>query len=162
MEQTSTPSAAPPPIELPTRRASRELSRRLAPCLAAGDLVIYSGPLGSGKTFLVRALGRALGLAADVPVTSPTFTLVNEYATEPPLCHADLYRLGDVGQVEMLGLRERRDEGSLVLVEWGEPFIDVLGGDALVVSLASSPRRAALQATGPRSGAVLAALLKNA
>lgn len=144
-------------VALPTRRASRELARRLAPCVAAGDLVIFSGPLGSGKTFIVRALCRALGLPADMPVTSPTFTLVNEYSTSPPLCHADLYRLSEPGEVEMLGLSARRDEGQLIVVEWGEPFLDVLGGDGLVVSLALSPRRASLGATGPRSRAVLEA-----
>jgi tRNA threonylcarbamoyladenosine biosynthesis protein TsaE len=138
-------------IPLPTRRATIRLARRLAPLLAGGDLVVLSGGLGAGKTFLVRAICRALGLPESVPVTSPTFTLVQEYATKPALAHADLYRLADERDVRRLGLDVMRDEGWLVLVEWGEPYIGALGGDALVLSLVREPRGCALRATGPRS-----------
>jgi tRNA threonylcarbamoyladenosine biosynthesis protein TsaE len=145
-------------LDLPTQRASREFGRRLASCLAARDLVVFSGPHGSGKTVNVRAVCRALGLPEEERVTSPTFTLVNEYATNPPLCHADLYRLNDSAEVEMLGLDSQRAAGNLMLVEWGEPYIDVLGGDALVVELRVAPRRAALRATAARSAEILAKL----
>ena len=138
-------------FQLPNRRATKQLARRIAGLIEAGDLVILSGALGTGKTFLVRALCRKLGVPERVRVTSPTFTLVNEYETEPPLAHADLYRLDQPGQVRELGLDAQRDEGRAVLVEWGEPYVDVLGGDALIVSLALDPRRAVVTATGPRS-----------
>jgi tRNA threonylcarbamoyladenosine biosynthesis protein TsaE len=145
-------------IELPTRRATVHLARRIAPHLGGGDLVVLSGQLGAGKTFLVRAICRALGLPGDVRVTSPTFTLVGEYETSPPLLHADLYRLGGAGDVHELGLAERRDDGQLLLVEWGEPYVAALGGDALIVSLSVDPRVARIAATGLRSAEVLAAL----
>jgi tRNA threonylcarbamoyladenosine biosynthesis protein TsaE len=126
--------------------------------LKGGDLVILDGPLGSGKTFLVRALCRALGLPSRVPVQSPTFSLVHEHETEPKVAHADLYRLERSPSVRELGLDALRDEGHLLVVEWGLPFIAELGGDALVITLELDPRRAVLTATGPRSSEVLEAL----
>lgn len=145
-------------VELPTERATRDLAARVAPHLAAGDLVVLSGPLGSGKTFFARALCRALGLPPRVRVPSPTFTLVHEHPTTPPVSHADLYRLRDENDVRGLGLDAQRDDGRVLLVEWGEPYVAALGGDALVLELSLEPRRAKLRATGPRSNALLAAV----
>lgn len=145
-------------FDLPTRRATQKLAERIAPVLKASDLLILSGPLGSGKTFFARALCRALGLPRSTRVPSPTFTLVHEHETTPPLAHADLYRLNGDPQVRELGLDAQRDDGRILLVEWGEPYIDVLGGDAVVLRLALDPRRAALSATGRRSRAILAEL----
>jgi tRNA threonylcarbamoyladenosine biosynthesis protein TsaE len=146
-----------PQIDLPSERATIELAARLARQLEGGDLVILSGPLGSGKTFFARAVCRALGLPASVRVPSPTFTLLHEYETTPPLSHADLYRLNDAKQVSELGLDWQRDAGRILLVEWGEPYVELLGGDALLVEFSSEPRKARISATGPRSRAMLAA-----
>jgi len=145
-------------IELETRRDTLALGRRIARALRAGDLVILSGPLGSGKTFLTRAICRALGLPPSIRVPSPTFTLVHEHPTEPPLSHADLYRLETPAQVRALGLDSQRDDGRVLVVEWGAPYVELLGGDALVVELSLEPRAATFGATGERSRAVLAAL----
>lgn len=145
-------------FDLPTRRATQKLATLLAPTLRASDLVILSGPLGSGKTFFARALCRALGLPPELRVPSPTFTLVHEHETRPPLSHADLYRLSGEAQVRELGLDAQRDDGRILLVEWGEPYVEVLGGDALTLTLTLTPRRAAFSATGPRSRAILAEL----
>lgn len=162
-------------IELPSRRSTIRLARALAGRLAGGDLVVLAGDLGAGKTFFARALFRALGVAPALPITSPTFTLVHEHEGRIPIAHADAYRLGGASSAEgarddaaaelaQLGLREQRAEGSLVVVEWGEPFVEALGGDALLIHLAApedpaAPGRAAeITATGARSGEVLAAL----
>lgn len=145
-------------FDLSTRRATSELAQLLAPHLAPSDLVILSGPLGSGKTFFARALCRALGLPRSVRVVSPTFTLVQQYETQPPLSHADLYRLNRPEQLRELGLDAERDDGRVLLVEWGEPYSELLGGDALLVTLALDPRRAVVSATGRRSHAILAVL----
>lgn len=157
-------------IELPSRRSTIRLARALAGALEAGDLLVLAGDLGAGKTFFARALCRALGVPHAIPVTSPTFTLVHELPGRLPVVHADLYRLGPTaaddpaGELGQLGLRDRRAEGAVLLVEWGEPFVEALGGDALVLRLlappdpAASGRAAELSAHGPRAEAVLAAL----
>lgn len=150
--------ATPPVFPLPTRRATRELAQRVANELGPSDLVVLKGPLGSGKTFFARALCRALGVPPNRRITSPTFALVHEHQGRLPIVHADLYRIEDERQLRELGLDAQRDEGALLVVEWGEPYIAALGGDALVVDIAVEPRRASLVATGPRSAEIARAL----
>lgn len=145
-------------LTLGSRRRTLHLAHELAKCLCARDLVVLSGELGAGKTFLVRGVSRALGLPEEFRVTSPTFTLVHELATVPPVLHADLYRLETSREVRDLGLASRRDEGWAVFVEWGEPWIVELGGDALVITLSVHPRVACLSGCGARSSEMLAQL----
>jgi tRNA threonylcarbamoyladenosine biosynthesis protein TsaE len=147
---------------LPSKSATAQLAADLAPLLRGGDLLLLEGPLGAGKTFFARALLRSRGLSSDARVTSPTFTLVNEYDLEPKLVHADLYRLGDDQRgVSELGLLAQRDDGALLVVEWGLAFERLLGGDALLLSLARQPRSAAFSASGPRSQQLLEALSRT-
>lgn len=132
-------------LDLPTRRDTTRLGGRIAAVLEPGDLVLLSGDLGAGKTFLARAIARAAGVPSREAIASPTFTLVQEYETKKgTLLHADLYRLHDaddprkvITEVERLGLAERRAEGAILLVEWGEGAEDALGRDiALTVAIA--------------------------
>jgi len=149
-------------IPLRTRRSTIHLAQALARSVEPGDLVVLEGDLGAGKTFLARALCRALGVPRSVRVTSPTFTLVHEHEGRVPIVHADLYRLGDPDELGELGLRERRADGALLIVEWGRPFVEPLGGDALVIELTAAPREARLGSTGPRSAALAAACAAEA
>jgi tRNA threonylcarbamoyladenosine biosynthesis protein TsaE len=97
--------------------ATHEVGRRLAEVLRAGDVVALSGPLGVGKTELVRAVLAALGHDGEVP--SPTFAIVQPYeALDPPVWHVDLYRLEDSGELDELGLDSIHD--AVLLVEWPE------------------------------------------
>ncbi|HLV65519.1 MAG TPA: tRNA (adenosine(37)-N6)-threonylcarbamoyltransferase complex ATPase subunit type 1 TsaE [Polyangiaceae bacterium] len=148
-------------VDLPNRRATRKLAAALAPRLEPGDLVVLAGALGAGKTFFVRALCRELGVPREQRVASPTFALVHEYEGRLAIRHADLYRVESARELAELGLDVARDEGAVLLVEWGAPYVLELGGDALVMTLSLEPRRAQLSATGPRGAALLAALAEG-
>lgn len=122
-------------VPLPTRKATIHLARRVAAHLRPGDLLLLGGPLGAGKTFFARALLRALGVPESVAVPSPTFALVHRYAGDAgPVIHADLYRVRDepnpLAGVRTLALRDDREDGAIVLVEWGEGLEEALGGPA--------------------------------
>lgn len=149
-------------LDLPTRRATIRLAFRLAPLLEPSDFIVLAGDLGTGKTFFARALCRALAVPPHIEVTSPTFTLVHEFAGRVPIVHADAYRLRDEAELLGLGLREARNEGALLLLEWGEPYIELLGGDALVIALehasSRSGRRAIFAGVGSRGVQIMTAL----
>lgn len=143
---------------LATRRDTVRLGRDVAQALRPGDLVLLFGELGAGKTFLARSILRALGVPHETPVASPTFTIVQEYETaRGTLLHVDLYRLRDgdmAAELARLGLRERRAEGAIVMVEWADDHEALLGALALAVSLRvealpGTGRHARLQ--GPRA-----------
>jgi tRNA threonylcarbamoyladenosine biosynthesis protein TsaE len=103
-------------VDLPDLPAMEDFGRRIAARLRAGDVVALSGGLGAGKTTLARAIIAALGHAGEVP--SPTFTIVETYdALDPPLVHADFYRLERSQDAEELGLDDYR-EGAALIAEW--------------------------------------------
>lgn len=103
-------------IDLPDIAAMERLGARIAAVLRPGDVVALSGGLGAGKTTLARAIIRALGHTGEVP--SPTFTIVETYdALDPPLVHADFYRLDRPQEADELGLDDYRD-GAALIAEW--------------------------------------------
>ena len=87
------------------------------------------GDLGSGKTCFVRGLARALGITQ--PVTSPTFTIINEYAGRVPLYHIDLYRIGGPDEALALGLEDYFERG-VTAIEWPEKAGDLLSPDTTI------------------------------
>lgn len=112
----------------------RELGRRLAKLLRAGDLVMLSGELGAGKTTLTRGLGEELGVRGAV--TSPTFVIARVHPSlgdGPPLVHVDAYRLaGGLDEMEDLDLDVSLPD-SVIVVEWGEGKVEELTEDRLQV-----------------------------
>jgi tRNA threonylcarbamoyladenosine biosynthesis protein TsaE len=132
-------------LELPDLAAMHVLSTRIAAQLRPGDVVALSGPLGSGKTTLARLIIAALGHQGEVP--SPTFTIVETYDLDPPLVHADFYRLENPREAEELGLDDYR-EGAALIAEWPERaggFAHEPGCLSLALEIAGSGRKAIVE-----------------
>jgi len=93
------------------------------------------GPLGSGKTVLARGVCEAVGV--EGPVTSPTFTLQNEYTGRGGrrVLHLDCFRIRDVAEFEDLGVEDRLEDDTLLMVEWGERAAAALGADVIRVRI---------------------------
>ena len=109
-------------IDLPNRQATESLGYQLGCHCSTGTVLLLSGDLGSGKTTLVQGIGTGLGIQG--PVSSPTFTLINEYPeARIPLYHIDLYRLDPV-EVDHLNLDSYWDDWEttpgIVAIEWSE------------------------------------------
>jgi tRNA threonylcarbamoyladenosine biosynthesis protein TsaE len=126
-------------IHVPTAARMRELGRRLAGLLRAGDLLVLTGPLGAGKTTLVQGIGAGLGVRG--PVTSPTFVIARVHpslGSGPALVHADAYRLGSRAEVDDLDLDADLDS-SVTVVEWGEGLVEDLAPSYLEITIAMAP-----------------------
>ena len=126
------------------------LGPMLAEKLPPPKLIVLHGELGAGKTTLVKGIAQALGAAEPEDVTSPTFTLVHEYAGKKVhLYHLDLYRLETEQELLSLGIDEMADApDALVLVEWGEKFPSILAradGQILMRHLAGNEREIFLE-----------------
>ncbi len=110
------------------------LGARLADALDAGRVVAFTGDLGAGKTAFVSGMARALGV--EERVTSPTFTIVNEYeGGRLPLFHFDMYRLGDADELFHIGWEDYLARGGICAVEWSENVAEALEPDAVRVSI---------------------------
>ena len=113
-----------------TEHIGEMLGRRLRP----GTVVAYRGGLGMGKTAFTRGLARGLGCAGRV--TSPTFTIVNEYDGATPLFHFDMYRLGSSDELFDIGWEDYLTRGGVCAVEWSERVDDAMPADTLWVDIA--------------------------
>lgn len=116
----------------PSPEAMERIGAALAADASPGVVILLSGELGAGKTTLARGFLRALGYRGEV--RSPTFNLLFVYDSQPPVCHADLYRLRRPTEVEDLGLVDYLDTHTL-LVEWPERAPDFWPADAWLVSI---------------------------
>jgi tRNA threonylcarbamoyladenosine biosynthesis protein TsaE len=113
--------------------ATQEVGEALATLVEPGDLVLLSGEMGAGKTAFTQGLGRGLGVTERI--TSPTFTIAHQYAGRLTVHHLDVYRLEHLNEALDVGLSEILDEGSLVVIEWGDAIEPVLPHDYLEVRL---------------------------
>ena len=112
---------------------TQALGQKLASRLAPGDVIAYFGDLGAGKTAFTRGLAQGLGITD--PVTSPTYTIVNEYLSgRIPLCHFDMYRLSSSDELFDIGWEDYLSRGGVCAVEWSENVEDALQ-DAIRVTI---------------------------
>ena len=114
---------------------TRRIGARLAALLQPGDVILLAGEFGVGKTTLVQGLARGLGVDSRY-VTSPTFTLINEYAGRLPLYHIDLYRLDTAEQVADLGLLDYLYGDGVTVIEWPQLAQDLVPPERLTIYLA--------------------------
>ncbi len=115
---------------------TERLGERLARSLPRGSVVAMYGELGAGKTAFVRGLARGLGLKARV--SSPTFTIVNEYPGERELIHFDMYRLSGADELFDVGWEDYLARGAICAVEWSEKVEDAFYGDEIRVRIEKS------------------------
>ena len=120
-------------IQTDSPEATRALAAALGAVLEAGDVVALVGDLGAGKTAFAQGLASGLGVVG--PVTSPTFTIVQEYDGRLPVAHVDVYRLNSVQDLYDLGFDELVDDGRVTIVEWGDLVTPALPADHLVVRI---------------------------
>lgn len=110
------------------------LGERLAGIVKSGAVIAYTGDLGAGKTAFTRGLARGLGITERV--TSPTFTIVNEYeGGRLPLFHFDMYRLGSSDELYDIGWEDYLSRGGVCAVEWSEIVEDALEGDVIGIDI---------------------------
>ena len=112
---------------------TEELGARLSARLPDGAVVAMYGDLGAGKTAFVRGMARGMGL--DCRVSSPTFTIVNEYLGPRELIHFDMYRLSGADELFEIGWEDYLNRGAVCAVEWSEKVQDAFFGDEITVTI---------------------------
>jgi len=118
-----------------SREQTLDVGRLIGAILERGDIVALIGELGSGKTCLTQGMAKGLGVEENVPVVSPTFTLINEYPGKIPLIHLDVYRLSGPRDLEDMGYEEYFEGGGIVVIEWAEKIRDILPAKTLFISM---------------------------
>lgn len=109
------------------------LGEKIGKKLSKGDVIAFKGDLGAGKTTITRGISIGLGLGDNV--TSPTFSLVNEYrGKEKSLIHFDMYRITNSDDVELTGFWDYIEEGCILAVEWSENISDVIPKNSIIIS----------------------------
>ncbi len=148
-------------LDIPDLDATTAFGRRLAGLLFPGAVVALVGPLGAGKTHLVRAIAEGLGIADSRVVSSPTFVLIQEYPARLPLYHFDAYRLPNPAAFADLGPHEYFEGDGVCLVEWADKVTSCLPAEYLRITIAitgETSRRFSVEGLGERYGAVIRAL----
>ena len=110
-----------------------DLGRQLGGFLTRGDVISLAGELGSGKTWFTKGVGLGLGIARDMIITSPSFSLVNEYEGRHTLFHLDAYRLGNLSDFLGAGLDEYFYQDGVVVMEWADRWPWILPDHRLKV-----------------------------
>jgi tRNA threonylcarbamoyladenosine biosynthesis protein TsaE len=137
-------------IEVESEAETDQVARALSQVVAPGAVIGLVGPLGAGKTRLVRSLAEAMGVDPGA-IASPTFVLIHEYEGRIPIVHCDVYRLRDAAEFEALGVEEYWCGGGVCLVEWADRVAHSLPAGAWFVRmtpLGTESRRIELELPG--------------
>ena len=118
-------------INLNSVQDTIKFGEKFGKLLISGDIIFLNGDLGAGKTTLSKSIGEGLGVQEYI--TSPTFTLINEYEGRLPLYHFDLYRLDSYEELEELGVEDYFYGNGVCLIEWAEKFSEDLPENRLEV-----------------------------
>jgi tRNA threonylcarbamoyladenosine biosynthesis protein TsaE len=110
---------------------------KLGSLLKPGDVVVLEGGLGAGKTVFTGGIAKALGIKGYI--TSPTFTIVNEYSGSLPLYHFDAYRIDDPDEMFEIGFEEYLEAGGVVVVEWAERIKELIPDNNIYVKIEKLP-----------------------
>src|SRR5262245_30239393 len=138
-------------LSLASEDETARLGRAIAEVVEAGTVIGLVGPLGAGKTRLVRAIAEALGVEPEA-ISSPTFVLIQEYEGRLPVYHFDTYRLNSPSAFEDLGVADYWDSG-VSLVEWADRVAGLLPEDRWTIALepaGPTTRRARIEVTPSR------------
>ena len=103
-----------------------QLGRKIGAQLKGGEIIALSGPLGSGKTYLIKGIAAGAGAENMQQVNSPTFVIVNQYSGRFEIYHVDAFRLKSQEEFEMVGFDELCGPGSVVLIEWADKVASAL------------------------------------
>jgi tRNA threonylcarbamoyladenosine biosynthesis protein TsaE len=115
-------------------QCTREIALSVGEKLRGGDVLALSGELGSGKTCFTGGLASGLGVDERYRITSPTFTLINEYPARYKLYHFDVYRLNGYSEFEDLGYEEYFCCGGVVVIEWAEKIAQILPAETIFIN----------------------------
>lgn len=140
------------------------LGQKLGDVLTDGDVVALVGELGSGKTWFTKGLAIGLGVSPDTVITSPSFTLVNEYEGRHTFYHMDFYRLGSLSEVLSSGLEQYLHNGGVVALEWADRWPEILPEKRLWVQFAiidDHRREITLSGDHPRAMQILQNVEEN-
>ena len=137
-------------IDVTSEAETEQVAQVLSQVIEPGTVIGLIGPLGAGKTRLVRALAEALGVDPGA-IASPTFVLIHEYEGRIPVVHCDVYRLRDADEFDALGVDEYWGGDAVCLVEWADRVADRLPADAWFV-----PHRATRPGIAPADPGVAA------
>jgi len=144
-----------------SHRHTDRLGQVIGRALRGGETIALYGPLGAGKTALVRGIAQGLG-ASPTAISSPTFVVIHEYDQgRLPLAHVDLYRIRSPRELESTGLIEYFSGQTVTAIEWADKGLAALPQDRIEITLnhrAARSRTIQLSATGPKSDEILAHL----
>lgn len=124
-------------VVLQTKRPSDtiKIGKRIGACLKPGDVVALVGELGTGKTQFIKGLAAGAEVGKPTYISSPSFTLINEYKGKVPFYHIDLYRLETEAEAEELGLEEYFQGRGMTMIEWADRIPSLLPKETLRIHL---------------------------